>query len=178
MLFRSQQMGSIELNPISLEITYGIERIAMFLFDSDNCYDLEWAKARGEDREIRYGDLTLEQERQFSRYNFKVASVELYSKLFEMYSDEFDLALNEGLVLPAYDALIHAGHAFNMLDARGAISVAGRAAYIGRVRAMARKAAETWVAQREALGHPLRSPWKGWRNLMGNSDNVKEGDNA
>ncbi|GAB4156518.1 MAG: glycine--tRNA ligase subunit alpha [Planctomycetota bacterium] len=163
-----QQMGSFELKPISLEITYGLERIAMFLQDVDNVYDLEWVRAKN-GRKLSYGDLMLESERQFSRYNFEVADIELYKVLFEKYSAEFERTLGAGLVLPAYDSLVHAGHCFNVLDARGAVSVAGRAQYIAAIRGMARKAAEAYLSLREELKHPLLREWQSWHSLSNGS---------
>ncbi len=158
-----QQMGSIELNPISLELTYGLERIAMFLQECDNCYDLIWVRDPINGRDLRYGDLLLEPERQFSAYNFEHSDPEFYRAQFDSYEREFQRLIALNLVYPAYDSLIHAGHAFNMLDARGAVSVAGRAAYIGRIRAMARAAAENYVQLRADKNHPLNRnyiPWK------------------
>lgn len=158
-----QQMGSVELNPISLELTYGLERIAMFLQECDNCYDLIWVRDPINGRDLRYGDLLLESERQFSAYNFEHSDPEFYRAQFDSYEREFQRLIALNLVYPAYDSLIHAGHAFNMLDARGAVSVAGRAAYIGRIRAMARAAAENYVQLRADKNHPLNRnyiPWK------------------
>ena len=156
-------MGSVELNPISLEITYGIERISMFLQGMDNCYDLVWARGKNK-RDIRYGDVALEQERQFSKYNFEFADAGFYSKLFDMYEGEFNRLLNAELLFPAYDALVHSGHSFNMLDACGAVSVAGRTEYITRIRSMARKAAEAYISLRKALGYPMLEEYTPWRN--------------
>ena len=158
-----QQMGSLELDPVSLEITYGLERIAMFLQETDNCYDLVWVEAKEGRREFRYGDVFLEAERQFSRYNFEESDPEFYRRLFDMHEAEFERLMGKGLVLPAYDMLMHAGHAFNMLDARGAVSVAGRTEYIARIRAMARKAAEGWLRLREEKGFPLLKPYVPWK---------------
>lgn len=144
-----QQIGSIELFPISLELTYGLERIAMFIQKVDSIFDLEWAEG------LTYGDVHLETERQFSRYNFEAADVPMHLELFKVYEAEAERLLDAELVLPAYDFVLKCSHAFNMLDARGAIGVAERTAYIGRVRKLARRVAEGYVALREKLGFPM-----------------------
>ena len=144
-----QQIGSIELNPISLELTYGLERIAMFIQKKDSVFDIEWAPG------LSYGDVHLEDERQFSKYNFELADVDMHLQLFDMYEAEADRLLDAELVLPAYDYVLKCSHAFNMLDARAAIGVAQRTAYIGRVRKLARRVAESYIALRESLGFPM-----------------------
>ncbi|MFA4987027.1 MAG: glycine--tRNA ligase subunit alpha [Candidatus Brocadiia bacterium] len=159
-----QQMGSLELKPISLEITYGLERIAMFLQNRDNVFDLTFAADPQGHRDLRYGDLFLEPERQFSKYSFEVAEAEFHRNLFEMYEKEFGRLIRAGLTYPAYDAMMHCGHAFNMLDASGALSVATRAAYIGRIRAMARSSAESYLASRAAAEFPLNRPYVEWKD--------------
>ncbi|MDZ7816916.1 MAG: glycine--tRNA ligase subunit alpha [Planctomycetota bacterium] len=159
-----QQMGSVELNPVSLEITYGLERIAMFLQDVDNLYDLVWTRKLTEDRELRYGDVFHEAERQFSHYNFSVASPELYKNMFDEHEKEFFRIADEGLIIPAYDHIVHAGHAFNMLDALGSVSVAGRADYVRRMRTMARRAAKQYIELREEMNHPLCRKYVSWHN--------------
>ena len=144
-----QQVGSLPLNPISLELTYGLERIAMFIQKVDNVFDLEWAPG------ITYGEVRHQDEVQFSRYNFEVADVEAHLAWFGAYEAECRRCLAEGLVLPAYDYVLKCSHVFNVLEARGAISVAERTTYIGRVRQLARAVAEAYVAMREKLGFPL-----------------------
>ena len=144
-----QQVGGIEVDPICLELTYGLERIAMFIQKKDNLYDLEWVEG------VKYGEVHQEDERQFSKYNFELADVAMYFDLFDKHERECHRLLDADLVLPAYDHVMKCSHAFNMLDARGAIGVAQRTAYIGRVRAMARRCAEGYVALRERLGFPL-----------------------
>ena len=144
-----QQIGSIELNPISLELTYGLERIAMFIQKKDSVFDIEWAPG------LSYGDVHLEDERQFSKYNFELADVDMHLQLFDMYEAEADRLLDAELVLPAYDYVLKCSHAFNMLDARAAIGVAQRTAYIGRVRKLARRVAESYITLRESLGFPM-----------------------
>jgi len=144
-----QQVGGVELNPVSVELTYGVERIAMYLQEVDNVYDLKWNK------DILYGDIHHESEVEFSKYNFDEADVKMHLTLFDMYEAEAHGLLKKGLVLPAYDYCLKCSHAFNMLDARGAISVTERTAYIGRVRNIARRCAEEYVRLREDMGFPL-----------------------
>ncbi|SDD82899.1 glycine--tRNA ligase subunit alpha [Desulfuromonas thiophila] len=144
-----QQVGGIDLKPIPGEITYGCERIAMYLQGVDNVYDLEWVDG------IRYGDIHHQTEVEFSAYNFEHADTAMLFSLFDMYEKECIRLNDKALVFPAYDFVMKASHAFNLLDARGAISVTERAHYIARVRNLARLCAEGYVAQRERLGFPL-----------------------
>ena len=144
-----QRVGGIDLDPVSLELTYGIERIGMFLQGVSNGFDLEWAPG------ITYGELQREDDVQFSRYNFEAADTAMQFQLFDMYEAECRRCLDAGLVLPAYDYVMKCSHAFNLLDARGAISVTERTAYIGRVRNLARAVADGYLALRERLGFPL-----------------------
>jgi len=144
-----QQVGGIDLDPIMVEITYGIERICMFLQDVENVYDLEWSQG------ISYGDVHHQDEVQFSRYNFEEANTELYFDLFKNLSEECIRLVEGGLVLPAYDYCMRASHVFNLLDARSAISVTERQAYIGRIRGLSRRVAEGYIELRTNLGHPL-----------------------
>jgi len=144
-----QLAGSIRLDPISVELTYGLERIAMYLQEKDNVYDLMW-----NDR-VRYGDIHKKGEWELSVYNFEVADVEMLLKSFGMYEQE-SLKLSEnGLVLPAYDYCLKCSHTFNILEARGAISVTERTHYIDRIRNLARLVAKNYVTQREEMGYPL-----------------------
>ena len=144
-----QQVGGIDLKPVSGEITYGCERIAMYLQGVDNVYDLEWVNG------IKYGDIHHQTEVEFSAYNFEEADTDMLFKLFDMYEQESIKLAEKDLVFPAYDFVMKASHAFNLLDARGAISVTERAHYIGRVRNLSRRCAQGYVAQREKLGFPL-----------------------
>ncbi len=144
-----QQVGGIDLKPIPGEITYGCERIAMYLQGVDNVYDLEWVDG------IKYGDIHHQTEVEFSKYNFEAADIDMLFKLFDMYEQESIQLAKKELVFPAYDFVMKASHAFNLLDARGAISVTERAHYIGRVRNLSRRCAQGYVAQREKLGFPL-----------------------
>ena len=144
-----QQVGGIDLKPVTAELTYGLERIAMYLQDVDNVYDLKW------NENILYGDVHLETEKQFSRYNFEVSGKERLFQWFDMYEAEAKDLLAQELILPAYDYTLKCSHAFNLLDARGAISVTERTGFIGRVRNLARSCAEGYVEQREAMEFPL-----------------------
>lgn len=144
-----QQCGGIDLRPIPGEITYGIERIAMYLQGVDNVYDLEWVDG------IQYGDVHHQTEVEFSHYNFEEADTDMLFQLFAMYEQECLRLVEKELVFPAYDFVLKCSHAFNLLDARSAISVTERAGYIGRVRNMSKRCAVGYVAQREKLGYPL-----------------------
>lgn len=132
-----QEVGGIALTPIPAEITYGTERIAMYLQGVDNVFDLKWTTG------VTYGDLHHEDEVQFSRYNFEAADVTLLMTTFTAYEAEGLRLIEQGLVRPAYECCMKSSHLFNLLDARGALSVAERAAYIARVRGLARRCAET-----------------------------------
>jgi glycyl-tRNA synthetase alpha chain len=141
-----QQAGGIDLAPISVELTYGMERIAMYLQGVRSVYDLEWAHG------VSYGDVYLENERQWSRYNFEVADTEVLFGRFAEYERECNRCLDAGLVLPAYDQVLKCSHTFNLLDARGVVSVTERGAYIWRVRALAARVAEAYLASGGAGG--------------------------
>lgn len=144
-----QQVGGIELERVCAEITYGLERIAMFLQNKDNVYDLEWAPG------VTYGQIRHQEEVEFSHFNFESVNAELYFKWFDELETEAKRLMDEELVLPAYDYILRANHVFNTLDARGAISVTERQKYIGRIRNLARGIAERFVEKRRALGFPL-----------------------
>jgi glycyl-tRNA synthetase alpha chain len=144
-----QQTGSIELHPITVEITYGIERIAMYLQGVESVYDIAW------NDNVTYGELFHQAEVEFSTFNFEEADVEKLIHHFEACEEEAHRIVEKGLVLPAYDYCLKCSHTFNLLDARKAISVAERTRYIGRIRNIARKVAEGYVAQRKEMGHPL-----------------------
>jgi glycyl-tRNA synthetase alpha chain len=144
-----QQCGGIDLKPIPGELTYGIERIAMYIQGVDNVYDLEWGGG------IKYGDVHHQTEVEFSTYNFEEADTGMMLQLFDMFEKECLRLAEKKLVFPAYDYVLKCSHSFNMLDARGAISVTERAHYIGRVRNLSKLCAEVYVAQREQMGFPL-----------------------
>jgi glycyl-tRNA synthetase alpha chain len=144
-----QQAGSVRLDPISVELTYGLERIAMYLQEKENVYDLDW------NDQITYGDIHKKGEWELSVYHFEKADVDMLLKLFDMYEAESINLSREDLVLPAYDYCLKCSHAFNILDARGAISVTERSQYIDRIRHLARLVAKNYLDQREKLGYPL-----------------------
>jgi glycyl-tRNA synthetase alpha chain len=137
-----QQMGGLDLNPISVEITYGLERLAMYSQKKNSVYDVEWTKG------VTYGDVHKEDERQFSTYNFSLSDPEMLRRHFTDYEKQAMDMLNKSFPLPAYDATMKCSHLFNLLDARGAISVSERTGYIGRIRALAKRVAETYVQQK------------------------------
>ena len=142
-----QQAGGIDLTPISVELTYGLERIAMYLQGVGSVYDLEWAHG------VTYGDVYRENERQWSAYNFEKADTDALFQRFAQHEAECRDCLDAGLVLPAYDHVLKCSHAFNLLDARGVISVTERGSYIWRVRALAAAVAEAHLeAERAAAG--------------------------
>jgi len=144
-----QQVGGFDLNPVCVEITYGIERIAMYIQNIDNVYDLQW------NDHITYGDVHHHGEVEWSVYNFEKADIDMLRQLFGMYEKEGIRAAADGLVLPAYDCCLKCSHTFNLLNARGAISVAERTSYIGRVRNLAKLSAEIYLTQRKEMGYPL-----------------------
>jgi glycyl-tRNA synthetase alpha chain len=144
-----QQAGGIDLTPISAELTYGLERIAMYLQNVESVYAVEWAPG------LTYGEIHHQAEVEFSRFNFDVADQGVHLRLFEMHETEAHRLLKEGLILPAYDYCLKCSHLFNILDARGAVSVTERASYLGRLRGLARQIAGGYLKQREALGYPL-----------------------
>ena len=149
-----QEVGGLELDPVSVEITYGLERIAMYLQNVDNVFDLVWTDG------IFYGDVHHETEIQFSRYNFEEADIEGLKQGFSLCEEEAKRLVEKGLVYPAYDQCMKCSHLFNLLEARGTISVAERTTYITRVRNIARKCAEAYLQFREEKGHPLTQPGK------------------
>lgn len=135
-----QQMGGIELHPITVEITYGLERLAMFSQKKNSVFDVEWTKG------VTYGQVHKEDERQFSTFNFSMSDPDMLRRHFTDYEGLAHKLLNENLPLPAYDATMKCSHLFNLLDARGAISVSERTGFIGRIRNMARGVAEGYLA--------------------------------
>jgi glycyl-tRNA synthetase alpha chain len=144
-----QEVGSIPCKPVLGEITYGAERLAMYLQGVENEYDLVWAPG------IRYGDVYHQNEVEQSTYNFEHSNVEWLFRQFGDYESEAKRLIEAGLPLPGYEMVMKASHSFNLLDARGAISVTERAAYIGRVRALARLVAQAYYASREQRGFPM-----------------------
>lgn len=148
-----QQVGGLECKPVSGELTYGLERLAMYLQGVESVYDLVWA--RDGERVVTYGDVFHQNEVEQSRYNFEEANVDDLFAAFAKAEAACTKLVEKGLPLPAYERVLDASHAFNMLDARQAISVSERQAYILRVRNLARACAESYYAAREALGFPL-----------------------
>jgi glycyl-tRNA synthetase alpha chain len=144
-----QQAGGLDLEPISAEITYGLERIATFIAGVDSIYDLKWSD------NVTYRDIRHREEVEFSRYNFEAANAEMLFKLFSLYEEESKRLAAMDLVLPAYDYCLKCSHTFNMLDARGAISVTERVGVIARVRQLACEVARRYLESREQQGFPL-----------------------
>ena len=145
-----QQCGGLDCKPVSGEITYGLERLAMFIQEKENVYDITWVG------DVTYGDIFLQNEIEYSKYNFEVSDIEMLKTLFNLYEKEALRVLEEvSLVQPAFDYVLKCSHTFNLLDARGAISVTERTHYIGRVRNMARLCAKKFIEGRYQLGFPL-----------------------
>jgi len=140
-----QQVGGFDCDPVSGEITYGLERLAMYVQGVENVFDLDWNGVEGEGR-MTYGDVYLRSEREFSAYNFEHADTDVLLRQFTDAEVACGKLVDAGLALPAYDQCMKASHLFNLLDARGVISVTERAAYIGRVRALARASCEQWLS--------------------------------
>jgi len=144
-----QQVGGLDCKPVLGEITYGLERLAMYLQDKQSVYDLVWTPG------VSYGDVYHQNEVEQSRYNFELSNAEMLFRHFADYEAEAKRLIEAGSTLPAYEMVLQASHTFNLLDARGAISVTERAAYIGRVRNLARAVAQAYYGSREALGFPM-----------------------
>ncbi len=144
-----QQCGSIDCRPVSIEITYGLERLAMYLQEVDAITKINWTDS------IHYGDVHLQGEIEHCTYNFEESNPELLFKLFGLYEEEAEQLIKNGLVLPSLDYVLKCSHSFNLLDARGVIAVTERTRYIGRIRNLARRVAQTYLEQREKLGFPL-----------------------
>lgn len=140
-----QQVGGFDLRPVPAEITYGIERLAMYIQGVDSVYDIVWSVAP-DGQVFTYGDVFLESERQYSKYNFELADTKLLYRLFDSFESECLRLLEGGVVLPAYDFVLKCSHTFNLLDARGAIAVTERVSFIQRVRALAKACCEAYVA--------------------------------
>jgi glycyl-tRNA synthetase alpha chain len=148
-----QQVGGLECHPVSGEITYGLERLAMYLQGVDNLYDLVWGS--GPQGTVTYGDIYLQNEVEQSTYNFELADTDALFHWFDVCEAQCQLLVEKKLPLPAYEQVMKASHAFNLLDARHAISVTERQRFILRVRSLSRAVAEAYYASREALGFPL-----------------------
>ena len=144
-----QQVGGVDMESVPAEITYGLERIAMFVQKVDNVYDLKWNDT------VTYGDVHHQGEVENSIYNFEVADVAMLSDVFSRYEKESERLANQGLVLPAWDCVLKCSQLFNLLDARGAISVTQRTGYVSRIRLIASKCCAAYAQQRKDMGYPL-----------------------
>jgi glycyl-tRNA synthetase alpha chain len=147
-----QQVGGIDCKPITGEITYGLERLAMYLQGVDNVYDLQWTDT------MSYGDVYLQNEKEQSAYNFEHSDIAFLFEAFNAHEKQAKYLMETELALPAYEQVLKAAHTFNLLDARGAISVTERAAYIGKIRNLARSVAQSYLHSRERLGFPMAPP--------------------
>ncbi|NLV91920.1 MAG: glycine--tRNA ligase subunit alpha [Firmicutes bacterium] len=150
-----QQVGGQDVRPVAVEITYGVERLAMYLQNVDNMFQLEWVQG------ITYGDVFHQNEVEQSKYNFEHSNTALLFDLFDKFESEARAVLDKNLPLPAFDYVLKCSHVFNLLDARGAISVTERTGYIARVRALARLCAIAYLKTREELGYPLLKSERG-----------------
>jgi glycyl-tRNA synthetase alpha chain len=144
-----QQVGGLECKPVAVEITYGLERLASYIQEKENVFELEWVNG------YTYGDVFLQPEYEHSKYTFELSDVDMLFNLFNTYEAEAKRLMKERLVFPAYDYVLKCSHTFNLLDARGAISVTERTGYIARVRNLSREVAQTYYAERERLGFPM-----------------------
>ncbi|MDV7718843.1 glycine--tRNA ligase subunit alpha [Pediococcus ethanolidurans] len=153
-----QQVGGLEVSTVTSEVTYGLERLASYIQNVDSVFDLEWGHG------VKYGEIFKEPEYEHSKYSFEESNQEMLLQLFDDYEREAKAQIKNGLVHPAYDYILKCSHTFNLLDARGAVSVTERAGYLSRIRNMAKSVAKAFVQEREALGFPL----------LKNSDHQKE----
>ena len=144
-----QQVGGLEVKPVALELTYGVERIAMYLQNVQHFKDIKW------NEHYNYGEIFMQNEVEQSKYNFEVSNADSLFKMFDLFQEEVDNCVNSELVLPAYDYVLKCSHTFNLLDARGVISKDERNNFINRIRSMASKVAKLYVEQREKMGFPL-----------------------
>ena len=144
-----QQVGGLEVRPVAVEVTYGLERLSSYIQDVNSVFELEWADG------VKYGDIFKEPEFEHSKYSFEESNQEMLFELFDTYEKEAKKQIENGLVHPAYDYILKCSHTFNLLDARGVVSVTERAGYLSRIRNMARMVARAFVAERKKLGYPL-----------------------
>ncbi|MGV3683506.1 MAG: glycine--tRNA ligase subunit alpha, partial [Acidovorax sp.] len=149
-----QQVGGIDCNTATVEITYGLERLAMYLQGVDNVYNLTWTEA-ADGSKLSYGDVYKQNEVEQSTYNFEHSDADFLFTAFNAHEKQAKHLMEQQLALPAYEQVLKAAHSFNLLDARGAISVTERAAYIGRIRNLARAVAQSYYESRERLGFPM-----------------------
>lgn len=144
-----QQIGGLEASPVTVELTYGLERLASYIQDKNDVFDLEWTQG------VTVRDIFLQPEYEHSTYTFEESNTDMLFELFIMYEREAKAIMDKGLVFPAYDYVLKCSHTFNLLDAKGVISVTERTGYISRIRNLARGIAKTYVAEREKLGFPM-----------------------
>jgi glycyl-tRNA synthetase alpha chain len=144
-----QQIGGLEADPVSVELTYGIERLASYIQDKENVFDLEWTDG------VTVRDIFYQPEYEHSKYTFETSNTDMLFSLFTTYEQEAKATMEKGLVFPSYDYVLKCSHVFNLLDAKGVISVTERTGYIKRVRYLARNIAKAYVAERERLGFPM-----------------------
>ncbi|AEV95216.1 glycine--tRNA ligase subunit alpha [Pediococcus claussenii] len=144
-----QQVGGLEVSPVTSEVTYGLERLSSYIQDVETVFDLEWGNG------VTYGDIFSEPEYEHSKYSFEESNQEMLEQMFDSFEKEANREIENGLVHPAYDYILKCSHTFNLLDARGTVSVTERAGYLSRIRNMARKVAKRFVEEREKLGFPL-----------------------
>ena len=147
-----QQCGSLDCHPVAIEITYGLERLAMYLQNVDKITDIRW------NDQVTYGEIYLQNEIEQCTYNFQAADPHILFQLFTLYEKEAQQLLSQKLVMPTLDYVLKCSHTFNLLEARGVIAVTERTRYIARIRQLARQVAQLYVQQREALGFPLQRP--------------------
>ncbi|KZX39849.1 glycine--tRNA ligase subunit alpha [Pediococcus acidilactici] len=144
-----QQVGGLEVHPVSSEVTYGLERLSSYIQDVESVFDLEWGNG------VSYGDIFKEPEYEHSKYSFEESNQAMLETMFNDFEAEANRLIEKGLVHPAYDYILKCSHTFNLLDARGTVSVTERAGFLSRIRNMARKVARAFVEEREKLGFPL-----------------------
>ncbi|KPN79760.1 Glycine--tRNA ligase alpha subunit [Apilactobacillus kunkeei] len=163
-----QIVGGQEMNPVASEITYGLERLASYVQDVNNVFELEWSDG------VKYGDIFKEPEYEHSKYSFEESNQEMLLKMFDDFEAEAKKQIANGLVHPAYDYVLKCSHTFNLLDARGAVSVTERAGYLSRIRRMAREIAKAFIAERKKRGFPLIKDEKLRQSLLKDDENKEE----
>lgn len=163
-----QIVGGQEMNPVASEITYGLERLASYVQDVNNVFELEWSDG------VKYGDIFKEPEYEHSKYSFEESNQEMLLKMFDDFETEAKKQIASGLVHPAYDYVLKCSHTFNLLDARGAVSVTERAGYLSRIRRMAREIAKAFIAERKKRGFPLIKDEKLRQSLLKDDENKEE----
>ncbi|MCK8619567.1 glycine--tRNA ligase subunit alpha [Apilactobacillus kunkeei] len=163
-----QIVGGQEMNPVASEITYGLERLASYVQDVNNVFELEWSDG------VKYGDIFKEPEYEHSKYSFEESNQEMLLKMFDDFETEAKKQIANGIVHPAYDYVLKCSHTFNLLDARGAVSVTERAGYLSRIRRMAREIAKAFIAERKKRGFPLIKDEKLRQSLLKDDENKEE----